>query len=73
MTAGMVGFGSLLWARRRLRGPEGPLQKVPGNAAKHAGRTLLLIGGVIAVLVAVILGFRVHAGGAMSALSLLLA
>jgi hypothetical protein len=72
MTAGMVGFGSLLWARRRLRGPEGPLLKVPSNATRQAGRTLLLLGGVITTLVTVIVGFRVQGGGGMSAASLVL-
>lgn len=72
MTVGVVGFGSLLWARRRLRGPEGPLQKVPTSAAKQAGRTLLLLGGVMTVLVGVIVGFRLREGGSLDALSLAL-
>jgi hypothetical protein len=72
MTVGIVGFGSLLWARRRLRGPEGRLSKVPSGAARQAGRNLLSIGAVVATLVGVIVGFRLHSGGAMSALSLVL-
>jgi hypothetical protein len=72
MTAGMVGFGGLLAARRRLHGFEGPLQRVPVGMAKQAGRALLGVSGIIAALVLVIVGFRVHSGGAMSALSLAL-
>lgn len=74
MTVGMVGFGSLLWARHRLRGADGSLLKVPELSAKRAGRTLLLIGGVVAALVAlaVTIGLRVHSGGTLSPLSLAL-
>lgn len=68
----MVGFGSLLWARRRLRAAEGPLVKVSPLAAKQAGRTLLLVAGVIAALVAFIVALRLHSGGALGTLSLLL-
>lgn len=72
MTAGMVGFGTLLAARRRLRGPEAPLSNVTAGAAKAAGRALLLIVGVIGVLVLGIVGLRARSGQGMSALSLLL-
>lgn len=72
MTVGILGFGSLLWARRRLRGPEGPLLRVPPLSAKQAGRTVLLVGAVIAALVGLIVGLRVHSGGSLGALSLLL-
>lgn len=72
VTAGMVGFGILLWARRWLRGAEGPLPPISKPAARAAGRILLAIVGVIAGLVGVIVGFRVHAGQGMSALSLAL-
>ena len=72
VTAGMAGFGVLLWARRRLRGAEGPLSPIPKQQAHAAGRILLGVIGVIAVLVGVIIGFRVHSGEPMSALSLTL-
>lgn len=70
VTAGMAGFGGLLWARRRLRGAEAPLAPISKQAARTAGRILLAVVGVIALLVAVIVGFRVHSGQGMSALSL---
>jgi len=70
MTAGMVGFGSLLWARRRLRGPEAPLAPAPRKAAQAAGRALLLISGVIAVLVAGIVSLRLRSALPIGALSL---
>jgi hypothetical protein len=72
VTAGMAGFGVLLAARRRLRGAEGPLPPISREAARAAGRVLLGIVGVIAVLVGVIVGFRVHSGEPISALSLAL-
>jgi hypothetical protein len=72
VTAGMAGFGVLLWARRRLRGAEGPLPPISKPAARAAGRILLGVVGVIAVLVGVIVGFRVRSGEPMSALSLTL-
>ena len=72
VTAGMAGFGVLLWARRRLRGTEGPLAPISKPSARAAGRVLLAIAGVIAVLVGVIVGFRVHSGEAMSTVSLTL-
>jgi len=72
VTAGMVGFGALLWARRRLRSHEGPLPVISKPAAQAAGRCVLLITGVIAVLVGVVVGFRLHSGGELGALSLAL-
>jgi hypothetical protein len=72
MTVGMVGFGGVLAARRRLHGFEGPLQRVPVGMPQQAGRALLGVSGIIAALVLVIVGFRVHSGGAISALSLAL-
>src|SRR5438552_3886137 len=59
VTAGMAGFGVLLWARRRLRGAEAPLPQISKQAARTAGRIVLAVVGVIAVLVGVIIGFRV--------------
>jgi threonine/homoserine/homoserine lactone efflux protein len=72
VTAGMVGFGVLLWVRRRLRGPEGALQRVPQKAAREAAKALTIICGVVAALVGVIFGARLHSGGSISALSLAL-
>jgi hypothetical protein len=72
VTAGMVGFGVLLWVRRRLRGREGALQRVPPKAARDAALALSIICGVIAVLVGVIFGARLQSGGSIGALSLAL-
>lgn len=72
VTAGMVGFGVLLWARRRLRGPEGELERVPQPAARQAARALSIIWAIVAVLVGVIIGARLSSGGSISALSLAL-
>jgi uncharacterized iron-regulated membrane protein len=72
MTAGMVGFGGLLWTRRRLHRSEGALQRVPQHLARRAGRALLTITGIVAALVGVILTSRWHTGGAISALSVAL-
>jgi hypothetical protein len=69
VTAGMVGFGVLLWVRRRLRGPEPALQPVPQKAARQAAQALSIIVGVVTVLVGVIFGARLHSGGSISALS----
>ena len=72
VTAGMAGFGVLLWARRRLRGAEEPLPPLSKQAARAAGRIMLGLVAVLAVLVAVIVGFRLHSGQSMSALSLIM-
>ena len=72
VTAGMVGFGALLWARRRLRGAEGPLPAISKPAAQAAGRSVLMVAGVITLLVGVVVGFRLHSGGELRALSLAL-
>jgi hypothetical protein len=70
MTAGMIGFGALLWTRRRLRGSEPPLQPVPRRSAVLAGRAVLAVTGVVAGLVALIAGTRLAHGGSLGALSL---
>jgi hypothetical protein len=72
MTTGMVGFGALLWARRRLRGAEGPLQPVTRGAAQRAARALLVIGSILTALVGVIVGFRLHSGAPVGVLSVAL-
>lgn len=72
ITAGMVGFGVLLWTRRRLRGPEGPLQPVAPDAARQAGRAVLIICGVVSLLAALIVGARLHAGEPIELLSVAL-
>ncbi len=68
----MVGFGVLLWARRRLRGPEGALQRVAPDAVRTAGRALLVVVAVVAALVGVIVGHRLFSGEPLSSLSLVL-
>lgn len=72
VTAGMVGFGVLLWVRRQLRGPEAALQRVPPEAARHAGRALFIVCGVVGTLVALIVGARLHAGQPLGLLSVAL-
>jgi hypothetical protein len=72
VTAGMVGFGVLLWGRRRLRGPEGALQRVSPEAARHAGRALFIVCGVVGALVALIVGARLHSAEPLGPLSLAL-
>jgi hypothetical protein len=72
MTAGMVGFGALLWARRRLTRREGALAGVPAHAARHAGRTVLLISAVSGSLVLIIILAQVRRGGSVGVLSLAL-
>jgi hypothetical protein len=72
MTAGMVGFGALMWARHRLRGPKVPLLRAPNHAVHQAGRVLLVVGGTITALVGSIVGFRLQSGGSIGALSLVL-
>jgi hypothetical protein len=72
MTVGIAGFGGLLWARHRLRGSKLPLLRAPDRTVHRAGRVLLAVCGVIATLVDVIVGFRLHSGESLAALSLLL-
>jgi hypothetical protein len=72
ITAGMVGFGVLLWTRRRLRGTEAPLQRVAPGAARHAGRAVFIVCGVVGALVAVIIGARLRVGEPIAALSVAL-
>jgi hypothetical protein len=72
MTAGMVGFGALLWARHGLRGGQGPLLAISKPAASAAGRAVLGAAAAIAVSIAFIVGFRLQSGGAISTLSLAL-
>lgn len=72
MTAGMVGFGALLLLRHRLRGPEPTLAAVERSQARHSGRALLIITGVLALLVLCIVAARVVARGAIAPLSLLM-
>ena len=69
-TGGMIGFGVLLWARRRLRGTEAALLPVSQPAAEAASRAVFLVVALVSVLVTVIVGYRLRDGGSMSALSL---
>lgn len=68
----MVGFGVLLWTRRRLRGAEGPLQPVAPAAARHAARAVFMISGVVSLLVALIVGVRLRTGEPIGLLSIAL-
>jgi hypothetical protein len=72
MTAGMVGFGALLWGRHRLRGREGELEAIPAQSAVLASRALLAITAFCAVICCAIIGSRVYAGKSLAALSVLM-
>ena len=72
MTAGMVGFGMLLWARHRVQGAEAPLASVPVPVARQAGRALLFTCAVSTLLVLGIIGLQLRRGGGVSALSVAL-
>ncbi len=72
MTAGMVGFGALLWSRHRLTNREGALDDVPAPSAVFASRSLLAITAVCAMICAVIVASRFYAGKPIAALSVLM-
>jgi hypothetical protein len=72
MTAGTIGFGALLLVRHRLRGPEPALAAVESGQARHSGRTVLLITGILVLLVLVIVTARIVGGGSIAPLSLLM-
>ena len=63
-------LGALLWARRRVSGPEAQLERVEVPAARLAGRATLGVCAVSAGLVAVIFGARLRSGGSFGPLSL---
>jgi hypothetical protein len=69
MTAGMVGFGALLWTRHRLGKREGALRPVRRTDALRAARTVVIICGVIGLLMAGIVASRWHSGGSIAWLS----
>jgi hypothetical protein len=70
MTAGMVGFGILLWARHRLSKRASELQPVSAAQALIAGRAVLIVTAIIAALVAVIVLAQWRHGGALGLQSL---
>jgi len=72
MTAGMVGFGALLWLRPRPNRAEGPPLDVPGPSAAHASRALLVITALSAAICCGIVASRAFAGKPIAALSLLM-
>lgn len=72
MTVGITGLGVLIAVRQRLQRPERPLAALRADDARRAGRSVLIIGALIAVLATGIIGLWVHAGGQPSALSLVL-
>jgi uncharacterized membrane protein len=71
-TAGMVAVGVLLFVRHRLRGAEPSLARVEGAAARQAGRAVLVITAVIALLVGVIIAFQVARHGTIAPLSIVM-
>lgn len=69
----MVGFGALLLIRHRLRGPEPALATVEATQARSAGRTVLIIAAILALLVLAIVAARVVMNrGSVAPLSLLM-
>lgn len=72
MTAAMTGFGVLLLARHRLQQREPELAEVSPTAARHAGRAVLWITGISAVLVLGIVARQGLQGGPIGALSLIM-
>ena len=72
VAAGMVGFGGLLWTRRRLRGSEAALERVSPEAARRAARALFIVCGVVGVLVALIIGARLRDAAPLGLLSVTL-
>lgn len=72
MTAGMVGVGVLLCARHLLSRREGALRPVANADARLAGKIVLVISGISALLVLGIVGLQWQRGGPIGALSLLM-
>ncbi len=72
MTLGMVGFGALLFVRHRLRGCEPALADIEAAPARRAGRVVLCITAMSALLVLGIIAAQLVAGGAVAPLSLLM-
>jgi hypothetical protein len=70
MTAAMVGVGVLLWSRHRLSLREGPLRPVAPEDARRAGKAVLLVCGVVALLVLGIIALQWRRGGQLGGLSL---
>jgi hypothetical protein len=72
MTAGMVGFGTLLLVRHRLQRREGPLRDVPAAVARQAVRAFFITLGVIALLLSgfFVLRWNPHAPLALLSLAL---
>lgn len=70
MTAGMVGFGGLLWVRHRLSKRAASLQPVSAAQALLAGRAVLIVTAVITALVVVIVLAQWRRGGELGAQSL---
>lgn len=70
MTAGMVGVGALLWTRHRFSRREGPPLAVAAADAQRAGKAVLGICAVSALLVLAIVWFQWRRGGQLGALSL---
>lgn len=70
MTAGMVGFGALLFVRHRLAKREGALRHVAAAEAAQAAHALLVITAISALLVLGIVGLQWRRGGDIGLLSL---
>jgi hypothetical protein len=62
-------FSAWLWTRRRRDQPPAGLGRVEAPAARLAGRVTLGVCAVVAAIVAVIFGARLHSGGNVALLS----
>jgi hypothetical protein len=69
MTAGMVGFGALLWTRHRLLARDGALADPALREPRRAGQRVLIVTAIIAAIVALIIGSHWHAGKPIGLLS----
>jgi len=69
MTAGMVGFGALLWTRHRLLQRRDPSLTFLVRQPQQAARRVLTISALCTVLVCVIVGAHWHAGKPIGLLS----
>jgi hypothetical protein len=72
MTAGMVGFGALLWGRHRLTRREGALAEVAPQSATVASRAVLAVAAFCAAICFGIIASRIYAGKSIAALSVLM-
>jgi len=69
MTAGMLGFGALLWTRHRLLDRDSGFADAPIGKARLAGRSILLITAISSLIVTLIVGSYLLSGKPLAGLS----